>query len=267
MTIPPLSTTDLAHGIVAWRGAGQATPLVLMHGLGGSSRSWEFQYRNLGDTFRVVAWDCPGYGASDDLADPTPGVDDYVTAALGLIDALGFETVALLGHSMGGVIAGRLASRHPARVSHLVLSCTSVGWGNNRHAARATGFERRLSELRALTAAEFGAARAATMVADDCDPTVRAKVAGIASQARLSGYGAACHMLMNTDNSEVIRSLALPTMVISADKDQVASAAQADELVHMIEGCQRVILRGVGHAPYIEDPEPYNAILRRFLAS
>ena len=112
MTIPPLSTTDLAHGIVAWRGAGQATPLVLMHGLGGSSRSWEFQYRNLGDTFRVVAWDCPGYGASDDLADPTPGVDDYVTAALGLIDALGFETVALLGHSMGGVIAGRLASRH-----------------------------------------------------------------------------------------------------------------------------------------------------------
>ena len=105
------------------------------------------------------------------------------------------------------------------------------------------------------------------MVADDCDPTVRAKVAGIASEARLSGYGAACHMLMNTDNSEVIRSLALPTMVISADKDQVASAAQADELVHMIEGCQRVILRGVGHAPYIEDPEPYNAILRRFLAS
>ena len=74
-------------------------------------------------------------------------------------------------------------------------------------------------------------------------------------------------MIMNTDNSEVIRSLALPTMVISADKDQVASAAQADELVHMIEGCQHVILRGVGHAPYIEDSETYNAVLRRFLAS
>jgi pimeloyl-ACP methyl ester carboxylesterase len=56
-------------------------------------------------------------------------------------------------------------------------------------------------------------------------------------------------------------------MVISADKDQVASAAQADELVDMIEGCQRVILRGVGHAPYIENPETYNATLRRFLAS
>ena len=53
-------------------------------------------------------------------------------------------------------------------------------------------------------------------------------------------------------------------MVISADKDQVASAAQADELVHMIEGCQHVILRGVGHAPYIEDSETYNAALRRF---
>ncbi len=50
-------------------------------GLGGSSKSWESQYRNLSDTFRVVAWDCPGYGASDDLADPTPGVDD--TSATG----------------------------------------------------------------------------------------------------------------------------------------------------------------------------------------
>ena len=44
-------------------------------------------------------------------------------------------------------------------------------------------------------------------------------------------------------------------------------AAQADELVHMIEGCQHVILRSVGHAPYIEDSETYNAALRRFLAS
>jgi pimeloyl-ACP methyl ester carboxylesterase len=240
---------------------------VLLHGLGGSSRSWEFQQRDLGDRFRVVAWDCPGYGGSDDLADPTPGVDDYVAVALGLIDALGFETVALLGHSMGGVVAGRLASRYPARVSHLVLSCTSVGWGGPRQAARAAGFEKRLSELRTLTAAEFGAARAATMVADDCGPTARAKVAGIASQVRLSGYGAASHMLANTDNSEAIRSLALPTMVISADKDQVASAAQAEELVDTIEGCQHAILRGVGHAPYIEDPETYNATLRRFLAS
>ena len=111
-----------------------------------------------------------------------------------------------------------MASRYPARVGHLILSCTSVGWGSPRHAARAAGFENRLNELGTLTAAEFGAARA-------------------------------------------------PTMVISADKDQVASAAQADELVHMIEGCQNVILRGVGHAPYVEDPETYNATLRRFLAS
>ena len=267
MTIPPLSTTNLAHGKVAWRDSGQATPLVLLHGLGGSSKSWEYQYRNLSDTFRVVAWDCPGYGASDDLADPTPGVDDYVTATLGLIAALGLEPVALLGHSLGGLVAGRLAAQHPTRVSHLVLSCTSVGWGNPRHASRAASYETRLNELRTLTAAEFGAARAAKMVADDCDPTTRAKVADIASEARLSGYGGACHMIMNTDNSEVIRSLALPTMVISADKDQVASAAQADELVHMIEGCQHVILRGVGHAPYIENSETYNAALRRFLAS
>ncbi len=266
MTLPPLSTTDLAHGKVVWRSAGHGAPLVLLHGLGGSSKSWEFQYRDLGDEFRVVGWDCPGYGASDDLADPTPHADDYVTAALGLIDALGFDTVALLGHSMGGVVAGRLAARHPERLSRLVLSCTSAGWGSPRHAGRAAGFVQRLTELRTMTAAEFGAARAATMVADGCDPAVRAKVAGIASEARLSGYGAACHMLASTDNSDLVRGLDLPAMVISADKDLVASADQADELEGMIDGCQRAILPGVGHAPYIEDPDSYNATLRRFLA-
>ena len=96
---------------------------------------------------------------------------------------------------------------------------------------------------------------------------LRAKVADIASQARLSGYGAACHMLMNTDNSELLRSLAVPTLVISADRDQVASAAQAEELVQGIESCQHAVLKGVGHAPYLEDPEAYNAALRQFLAS
>ena len=117
-----------------------------------------------------------------------------------------------------------------------------------------------------MTAAEFGEVRAATMVANDAEPTVRAKVASIASEARLSGYGAACHMLANTDNSDLMASLDLPTMVVSAEKDLIASAAQADELESMIAGCRHVTMSGVGHAPYLEDPDAYNATLRSFLA-
>ncbi len=264
-TLPPLSSIDMDHGKVAWREAGDGAPLVLLHGLGSSSKSWECQYRDLSDRFRVVGWDCPGYGGSDDLPDAAPQVDGYVAAAVGLLDALGLDTVALVGHSMGGVIAGRLAAERPERIDRLVLSCTSAGWGGPRHAGRAAGYRERLEQLRTMSAAEFGEARAASMVAEDADASVRAKVAAIASEVRLSGYGAACHLLESTDNASLLKHLDVPTLVISAELDRVAPAALADELEALIRGSRRAVVPGAGHAPYAENPDAYNAALRGFL--
>lgn len=107
---------------IAEDGAGLV--VLLLHQ---TPRSWD-EYRDVLPLIaeggrRAVAMDTPGYGASDPL-DEADTIEGYAQVALGLLDALGVEQAAVVGHHTGGVIAVELAARAPRRVSHLVLSST-----------------------------------------------------------------------------------------------------------------------------------------------
>src|SRR3546814_12702323 len=111
---PRRLTLDTPAGRIGFREAGTGTDvLVLLHGLGGNSLSWESQFDHLANHRRVIAWDSPGYGGSDDLPMPAPDPDDYVEALRTFLDAMGIARADLLGHSMGGVVAARFAARWP----------------------------------------------------------------------------------------------------------------------------------------------------------
>jgi pimeloyl-ACP methyl ester carboxylesterase len=86
---PPSQTRHIAGRTVAWREAGEGPALVLLHGIGGAAASWEYQITHFAERYRVIAWDMPGYGASQALEDAAPMVDDYVAALVALLDALG----------------------------------------------------------------------------------------------------------------------------------------------------------------------------------
>lgn len=94
-------------------------PLVLLHGLLGSSRNWMAAGRDLAERYRVFALDLRNHGRS-----PHTGEHNYqamVEDVLGWLDRAGLERVYLLGHSMGGKTAMRMACRHPERVKALVV--------------------------------------------------------------------------------------------------------------------------------------------------
>ncbi len=101
------------------RGTGDP-PLVLVHGLGSDMRVWSENLAPLAARHRVVAVDLAGFGRS---AKPTraAALRDHVACVRALVDELGGRAV-LVGHSMGGQIALRLAIDHPERVAALVLS-------------------------------------------------------------------------------------------------------------------------------------------------
>ncbi len=94
-------------------------PLVILHGLMGSSRNWQTVGRDLATTRQVLAPDARNHGASphDDAMDYTVMMGDVLT----WLDALGLKRVALMGHSMGGKTAMLLACRHPERVERLIV--------------------------------------------------------------------------------------------------------------------------------------------------
>ena len=98
---------------------GTGPPLILLHGLAGSARWWARNIPALSRSFRVIAIDLPGFGASP--RGHRLELDGVVDQLVGTMDALGIDRASVIGHSMGGLIAGGLAADRPERVERLVL--------------------------------------------------------------------------------------------------------------------------------------------------
>jgi pimeloyl-ACP methyl ester carboxylesterase len=97
---------------------GEGPPLLLVHGLGGAA--WNFsELAPLLPGRRLIIPDLPGHGASSPL--PAPTLTGFADVLAEILD----EPVDLLGHSMGGVVALRLAERHPSLVRRLVLAAAA----------------------------------------------------------------------------------------------------------------------------------------------
>src|SRR5205807_7713728 len=93
-------------------GAGEATPVVLVHGFGADLNGWMFTQPALAEARRAVALDLPGHGGS--VKEVGAGDADALAAAVAdAITALGLAKAHFVGHSMGGAIAATVARHHP----------------------------------------------------------------------------------------------------------------------------------------------------------
>jgi pimeloyl-ACP methyl ester carboxylesterase len=99
-------------------GAGNP-PLVILHGMLGSSRNWQTTGRDLAERFHVRALDLRNHGDSPHAPEMTYAA--MVADVLGWLHEQGLERVTLMGHSMGGKVAMQLACRHPEKVADLIV--------------------------------------------------------------------------------------------------------------------------------------------------
>jgi pimeloyl-ACP methyl ester carboxylesterase len=115
-----------AHTRIAWYERGQGAPLVMLIGTGSTMAEWDpTLLRLLARHHRLILFDYPGLGLSGPWHGRT--FDSLAGATAGLMDAIGLPEADILGWSMGGFIAQRLAIDHPQRVSHLILAGTNPG--------------------------------------------------------------------------------------------------------------------------------------------
>jgi pimeloyl-ACP methyl ester carboxylesterase len=106
---------------------GTGPTVVLTHGWGATSATWEHQVAALRETHRVVTWDLLGHGRSDAPDDPTAYTRDVALAQLD--ELIGDDGPAtLIGHSLGGQLSLAFAARHPDRVTALGLVATGPGY-------------------------------------------------------------------------------------------------------------------------------------------
>ncbi len=116
----------VAKSRIAWYERGQGPPLLMLIGTGSTMAEWDpALLRLLAKEHRLILFDYPGVG----LSGPWHGhsFDSLAAAAAGLMRAIEVPRADVLGWSMGGFVAQRLAVDHPREVSHLILAGTNPG--------------------------------------------------------------------------------------------------------------------------------------------
>ena len=107
------------------RDGGAGTPIVLLHGIGSNAQSFVPLIEAL-EGRPALAWNAPGYGASQPLTVDWPDASDYAAAVSRLLTHLGISRCILLGHSLGTLIAARFAVTSPKQVAMLFLVRTTA---------------------------------------------------------------------------------------------------------------------------------------------
>jgi pimeloyl-ACP methyl ester carboxylesterase len=112
--------TRAAVSLRAWEWPGHPPATLLLHGIGNYGRYWDFFADAVAGRLRLVAPDARGHGES---GKPVDGYapEEFVADAVAILDALAIERAVVVGHSMGGTHAIRLAAAHPDRVTRLVI--------------------------------------------------------------------------------------------------------------------------------------------------
>ncbi|WP_262002928.1 alpha/beta fold hydrolase [Streptomyces sp. FIT100] len=237
--------------------SGTEGPLLLcLHGIGSSSAAFAPQLAELGRYARVVAWDAPGYGRSADPAAPLT-LDDFVDAAAALIRERG-GSAHVLGVSWGGVIALRLAVRHPGLVDSLIIADSSPGSGTDP--AKAAAMRERAAELAEAGPRAFAERRGPRLVSPGAPATlVRRVVDTMAASVRLPGYAYAAESMAAADLRGELPRITAPTLVLCGDQDRITGTGASQAIAGAVHRTAYVIVKDAGHLANQEQPARFDA--------
>lgn len=243
--------------------AGSGPTLLCLHGIGSSSASFQPQVDELADSLRLLAWDAPGYAKSDDPQGPLD-LDGFADAAASVLRERGTGPAHVLGVSWGGVVAMRLAARHPELVRSLVLADSSRG--SARTPEQAGAMRARATELRETGTRAFAALRGPRLVSPAAPPELVAHVVDtMAGSVRLPGYAYAAESMAATDLTDGLAALRLPVLVLCGDEDTVTGVRESQAIAGGIPDAVFVTLKGAGHLANQESPAAFNAWVSAFV--
>jgi pimeloyl-ACP methyl ester carboxylesterase len=262
-------------------GNGSAPPLLLVHGGLDQSRSWDAVARALRTSFHVVAPDLRGHGDSDWATGSSYSLADHVYDLTCLIKSAGFEQVAIVGHSMGGMVSLTYAGAFPQNVSRLVvldgvtnfparsvkpIDVRIAEWVGDldktaqrkihRYPSVADGADRILGRNARLTReqAMHLATHALKRDADGeyswkFDPYLRAR---------------APYRLSLEDNVALWSRIQCPTLLVAGSESFLPDPGKAGVLGHFRQA-ELVKIEGAGHWVQHDQPEQVIGVLKAFL--
>ena len=224
--------------------AGEGEPVVLVHGLSGSTRWWDRTVPALAARYRVYLVDLPGFGSMS-RAERGFVLSEAADWLASWMEAVGLERTHVVGHSMGGYISVVLAARRPEKLRRLVLVAPAgVPTGRSMHGYLLPLFRAGLYMTPGFL----------PVLARDALRT-----------GPLTLLGAAREILAE-DVRRHLREIEATTLLIWGRKDTIVPPSAGDVMREEIPGSRLLVLEGAGHVPMFERAGETNAALLAFLA-
>ena len=245
------TTTTLERRTVVVRGqrvtyesAGSGEPVVFVHGLGGSTRWWARNVPAIAREHAVYLVNLPGFGALR-WRGPRFVLREAADWLGEWLEAAGTGPCHLVGHSMGGYIAVRLAARRPELVRSLVLVAP---------AGVPTG--------RAMLSYGVPLVAASLVAAPSFLPVLALDVLRAGPLTILR----AARDLLAEDVRDDLRAVGASTLLVWGDRDVLVPPSLGPAMRDEVRDARLVVLRGAGHVPQYDRPREFNEALLRFLA-
>jgi pimeloyl-ACP methyl ester carboxylesterase len=249
-----------------------APPLLLVMGLGVSSRAWDRLPARLAPRFRVISFD--NYGAGRSL----PGarfyrMDQLADDAAAVLEANGLHDreedgggAFVFGMSMGGMIAQELTLRHPRLVRSLTLGCTFASWLRSYRPSPTIALDLLLASLRLRVSLEPAKRMLFSDEFSRANPRECERWLNILEPCPVPNLLAQLGAIVQHSTLARLSQISVPTLILSGDADRLIPVGNSLELAEKIPGARLMILSGAGHVFSLErEDETVGALEGHFL--
>ena len=249
---------------------GSGPTVLMLHGIGGGHLAFAPQVETLATAgYRAVAWDMPGYGSSAPIEPYT--FKGLAQSCIALIEALmhgrARQSVALLGHSMGGMVAQEVVARRPDLVHQLVLCGTSPSFGKPDGDWQRDFIAQRTAPLEAgKSMAELAEVLVPQMTGPGALPEGLKLATHCMAQVSPSTYRRALQALVTFDRRAALGAIHVPTLLVAGEFDKNAPPSVMQKMAAAIAGSTYLEMKGIGHLQNLEAPEDFDGALLNFLA-
>jgi 3-oxoadipate enol-lactonase len=240
-----------------------APAVVLLHALGATGAMWEPQVADLAGRYRVIRPDLRGHGGSPVPVAPYT-IGELADDVAGLLDDLAVPRAHVVGVSLGGMVAIRLAVDHRDRVGALVLCCTAAELGPAQQWAQ-----------RARTAREEGVGALAPTVVSRwltpgfaaAHPQARDVLTAMVAATPAEGYAATCAAIGAMDQRADLGRITAPTHVIVAADDPSIPPVHGERIAAAVPGARLTVVPDAAHLVCYERPDVVNPLLTAALGA
>lgn len=240
---------------IRYKRAGSGTPVLLLHGWGGTIESFEPVFQALAPSFDTVAIDFPGHGQSS-LPPGAWGVSDFLGLTLDVMDQLQLRRPHIVSHSFGGRVTIKLAAGHPERAGKLLFTAGA-------------GVASRLTIGRSLKKSAASLAHALESV-----PGASGVIGRLKRQMRPLGssdYQNAGELretlirVVGEDLTPYLPRIRSKCLLIWGDQDHDTPLYMGETMKASIPDSELIVFPGAGHFPYLDQSNKFNLLALKFL--